>query len=179
LKIFSFFKDLFKFDADSGIFRQIPLPVNRKLFASPMPFGAYDPGNRLLGIYKKNNINHVLMLVTTREVQKKAKKDLIRIYLSNNISYTQFEFIDLQAPDIKHLHALVLETHSLLQSKNVAVHCHAGVGRTGVAICAIVQHIKKCSSDEAYNYVREHMLINMTDEQKRFVAKLRDTPLHN
>ena len=48
----------------SGVFRTIPLPCAGQLYASPMPFGAYDPGNRLLRIYKQFKINHVFMLVT-------------------------------------------------------------------------------------------------------------------
>ena len=61
------FKDLFH-DHDSGVFRQIPLNTPGRLYTSPMPFGAYDYGSRLLKIYKKNKIEHVLMLVTDTEL---------------------------------------------------------------------------------------------------------------
>ena len=56
---------------DFGIFRQIPLNVSGELYTSPMPFGAYDYGSRLLRIYRKNKIEHVFVLVNDTELAKK------------------------------------------------------------------------------------------------------------
>jgi len=64
---------------DDGVFRRIPLLSSGQLFASPMPFGAYDRGNRILKIYKRKGIDHVIMLVTEEELEEKARRDLKRL----------------------------------------------------------------------------------------------------
>ena len=67
---------------DDNLFREIPLSVNGKLFVSPMPFGAYDRGNRLLKIYQRNRVDHVFILVTDDELKKKARRNLLDQYKS-------------------------------------------------------------------------------------------------
>lgn len=58
-------------DNTHGIFRQVPLTVKGRLYVSPMPFGAYDTGNRVLKLYKENKINHVFLIATDEEIRKK------------------------------------------------------------------------------------------------------------
>ncbi|MBD3420212.1 MAG: hypothetical protein GF398_08870 [Chitinivibrionales bacterium] len=158
-------------DRDSGIFRQVPLDVKGKLFTSPMPFGAYDRGNRLLKIYKRKNIDHVFMLVTKEELKKKAKRNVKKSYVRNNMTYSQYAFKDFQAPSLPVLADLVAEARLRLQNQNVVVHCHAGVGRTGVAVCCIVSALERVDAQRALDRVKQHVSINMTAEQKNLVAK--------
>ena len=154
---------------NSDTFRHIPLPTQGKLYASPMPFGAYDRESRLLKIYRQCQINHVLMIVTDEELKQKARRNLLKAYQKNQISYTQFSIKDFQAPTYTLINDLVNEAIDRLTSQNIAVHCHAGVGRTAIAICCIVKTVKNCTADEAIVYVKTHMDINMTAEQIRVI----------
>ena len=154
---------------NSGVFRHIPLDTKGQLYASPMPFGAYDRGSRLIKIYKQCHIEHVLMVITDAELDKKSRRNLRKLYLNNDISCTQFSIKDFQAPSYRLVNELVNEALCRLSSQNIVVHCHAGVGRTGIAVCCIVKAVKKCSADEAIEYAKKHMEINMTAEQIRII----------
>ena len=153
---------------------QIPLKVKGKLFVSPMPFGPYDPGNALFKVYRQNRIQFVVVLVTDAELEKKAKRDLLGLYKSNGIEPIRFPFADYTSPDLHQTSKVVDRVAGYLRAgANVAVHCNAGVGRTGVMTCCIVRDIMQIPAQDAIDYVRQHMQTKMTDEQIRLVGRFR------
>lgn len=159
------FKNLFH-DRNSGIFRRIPLNTPGRLYTSPMPFGAYDYGSHLLKIYKKNKISHVFLLVTDTELKNKARRDLLKLYDKNGISYSRYAIKDLQAPSFEVIHSLVQDSLQRLKKERLIIHCHAGVGRTSLAVCSILIAIEHLTVEGAIEYASDSMAINITSEQK-------------
>jgi len=155
----------------SGVFRQIPLSRPGRLFTSPMPYGAYDPGNRLLRIYRQFQVEHVFMLVTDEELRQKARRDLHRHYTARGMTYSQYPLRDFQAPALPMLKDLVTEALDRLQTQTVAIHCHAGVGRTAIAVACVARCLHQCSAHEALRLVQNHMDINLTESQKRTIKE--------
>ncbi len=159
---------------DSGIFREIPMKSPGKLFTSPMPTGAYDKRNRLFKIYKLHKIDHVFSLVTDRELEKKARKPLLQEYEKRGITYSRYIIEDFQAPSGDVIQHLVEEALDRLEKKqNLLVHCHAGVGRTSLAVSCIYMTLTGCSPEEAISHVKNNMLVNITSEQTRFIKQFK------
>ncbi|MBN2342026.1 MAG: dual specificity protein phosphatase family protein [Deltaproteobacteria bacterium] len=159
-------------DPDEGLFRHIPLSLSGKLYVSPMPYGAYDPRNQVFKIYKRNRINHVFVLVTDKELEEKCRRNLLNKYDTAGIAYSRFVLKDWMAPSMDSIFEMVSTAKSILSKPcRLAVHCHAGVGRTAIAVCCIAISIEGWTAEEAVANVCQFMTINITDEQRRFIKK--------
>lgn len=155
----------------AGIFRAIPVRSKGKLYVSPMPFGAYDTGNRVMSLYVRSRVGHVFILAQDAEIKAKAKRDIRKEYEKHGITYSQFPFKDMHAPDFEGLETMVALAIKKLSSCNIAIHCHAGVGRTSVGACCVVQAVDELSAKDSIDYVKGHMEVNMTAEQKSAVMR--------
>lgn len=151
---------------------RVPLEVKGRLYVSPMPFGPYDPGNALLKTYRQHHVQFVVMLVTDEELEKKAKRNVLAIYEKNSIEAIRFPIADYTSPELHQFSKVVDQVAGYLRAgAHIAIHCNAGVGRTGVMTCCVVRDIMKCNTEEAIRHVKGHMQTNMTDEQMRLVER--------
>ena len=175
MNIVNRFLHLIRQDNDSGIFREVPLNVKGGLYVSPMPYGAYDPGSRVYKLYLKHKIDHVFIVVTDEELAKKSRRNLLKKYEDNGITYSRFTLKDWMAPSMEVVQDMVKEAQVRLRTQRIAVHCHAGVGRTAIAVCCIVMVIEGWSAVQAMKNISEYMTINITSEQKFFITKFEDT----
>ena len=168
--------------ADSAFIR-IPVPMDGRLYVSPMPFGPYDRGSRLWKEYQRKGIQHVVCMVTEEEVKKKARRDILRLYREAGLTVHHIPILDYTAPmhgDIARVMPAILKA---LTTDRIVVHCNAGVGRTGVITGCIVSKIFDCSGEEAIDYIRQRTMLNLTTTQmyftrefaKRFIIREEDS----
>jgi protein-tyrosine phosphatase len=136
-----------------------------------MPFGAYDTGNRVLRLYREHKIEHVFILATDEEIKRKARRDIKRDYEKIGALHSQLAIQDMTAPRQPELRALVAAAKNRLIGHRIAVHCHAGVGRTSVFVCCIVQELEGVSPQDSIAYVKKHMEVDMTAEQMSAVMR--------
>jgi protein-tyrosine phosphatase len=160
-------------------FERIPLDVKGRLFVSPMPYGPYDPYNQLIKTYKRHHVQAVAMLVTDKELEIKAKRDVLKVYAKAKIEVYRLPFADLTCPPVAELTEFIYGiAHLLKQGKRIALHCNAGVGRTCVVASGIVRILTGCDGPSAIKVVSKYTRLDMTTEQKRAIEKLQPLPEH-
>ena len=76
-------------------------------------------------------------------------------WMEAGISYLQFGWVDMDIPNCELiLSAVQLMSFLINSGKKVAVHCHAGLGRTGLLIAAYLIFDKQMSPLQAQELVR-------------------------
>lgn len=153
----------------STSFQRIPMDVPGALFVSPMPYGKYDR-ERVFRQYRRQGVNRVVVLLSDEEIKKRCKKDLIKLYQRHGMAVTRFPMVDFLQPGHARMDKLVPElVQSLRNGERIAVHCHAGVGRSSVVAVCLCAVLMDQTVDEALEFIRAHMETNITVEQKNFV----------
>lgn len=162
----------FLFRKPSRNFVRIPLAISGRLYASPMPYGPYDPFNRLIKDYRTHRIDAVVPLVTDDEIAKKAARDILQLYAKEGFEVIRLVIPDLTSPRLEEISAAVEAiVDKLAGGGRVVVHCNAGLGRTGIVLACLVSRVEQVDGDAAIAHVRHFLNLNMTDEQMRLVHK--------
>ena len=96
------------------------------------------------------------MLTSDQEAQRYSGHDLRSIYASEGFEVYQLPIDDFSVPKADQLEeAITAALDHLSQGESVTIHCHAGVGRTGMFLACLAKRGLEISSEEAVNWVRE------------------------
>lgn len=154
----------------------VPIPLGLKgcVYRSPMPFAAFDYGKTTLSEFLEAEIDTVVMLTETGEDLLRAGRDLARTYASHQIETVHFPIIDFDTPDDHHSLLDTLEDILLRakQGENIAIHCFAGRGRTGMFIALLARKALGLDGQEAIDWVRTYFPAIETKEQEQLVRGL-------
>jgi protein-tyrosine phosphatase len=166
-----------KFGTEEKVFETIPLKgIAGRLHVSPMPFGPYDTKSQLLKRYRAEHVGCAIPLVTDAELARKSRKDLLSEYARAGIEVIRFPIADLTSPELEAIVTLVADVVPRIQAgTHVAVHCNAGVGRTGVVVSCLVCALLDLDDTQAIAHVRGYMHTQMTESQKQVVQKFHAT----
>jgi protein-tyrosine phosphatase len=132
----------------------IPLPYAGRLFRSPMPFSSLDTNNAWEG-YQQENVKVVVMLASREECIRVTGFDLMELYRSTGMEVIYLPIPDfgvIEPPDIREGINRILA--QLQAGKNVAAHCHAGRGRTGMLLACVLRAAEGIDGEEAIRRVR-------------------------
>lgn len=76
-------------------------------------------------------------------------------WMDAGISVMQFGWEDMGIPDLEMILSVVqVMSHTIQSGKKLAVHCHAGLGRTGLAIACYLVYDRRLHAKDAIEVVR-------------------------
>jgi protein-tyrosine phosphatase len=137
---------------------ELPYGLPGRVFRSPMPFSNYDPFHRISSLYEERDVSAVVLLVNDAEAERKAGRSLREYYRARGLGVIHVPSPDFSVPEMEDLRQGVDEAYQLAcQGKNLAIHCHAGIGRTGLFAACLARKVLGLSGDEAAAWVRRYV----------------------
>ncbi|KAJ3217837.1 Protein tyrosine phosphatase domain-containing protein 1 [Clydaea vesicula] len=94
-------------------------------------------------------------------------------FMENDIYYYNFGWKDMDIPELSYMLNIVqVMAHMLREGKKVAVHCHAGLGRTGLTIGCYLVYGEHMEGEKAISLVRKKRPGSIqTKKQVQFLLK--------
>ncbi len=156
------------------LFSELPFGAPGRVFRSPTPGShMFDPQDQVLELYKVNNINTVVVLNPEEEHLRYSGKTLLDRYKQTGLRVIYDPVPDFSAPPAGHWDKSLQEAVSAVRNgENLAIHCHAGVGRTGIFAAMMAHELLGTDAYASITWVRKYIPYAIdTDYQKRFVRE--------
>jgi len=136
---------------------ELPFNLHGKIFRSPMPFGPYDRLSETWDSYQKNNIGMVVILTEKQEYFVHARRDLAKFYADAGLEVLHFPIQDYKVPTDPAAvdEAIASVIAQAKAGKNIAAHCLAGLGRTGIFMACLAKRHFDMNGRQAIDWVRQ------------------------
>jgi len=123
-----------------------------------MPFDARDPHGELFNRYLAESIDIVVVLAEDGEVLECTGRNLRAVYATQGMSVIYLPISEYAAPELDALDRAVLTAlDDIRAGKNLVVHCHAGMGRTGLFLACLAQRALQLNPAQAISWVRSYV----------------------
>ena len=153
------------------VLTELPFGLPGRVFRSPMPFGWDNDTGETFRQYQHANVSTVVVLVGEEECRIEAGRDLRAFYIAEGLQVIDLPIPDWGVPEFAEANRAVDRTLKLARSgQNIAIHCHAGIGRTGLFSACLARRVLGLSGEEAIAWVRRVVPRAIeTEEQIQFV----------
>lgn len=153
---------------------ELPFGQPGRIFRSPMPFGNYDPGGVIYEAYHDNDVSVIVLLAEDHECKEKARRDLRALYTQDGFTVVHLPIVDFGIPNAQALRvALDATVHEAQSGHHIAIHCSAGIGRTGLFTAFLAKKLFHLPGEEAIEWVRRCIFGAVeTPQQRDFVTRI-------
>ena len=139
-------------------FSQLPFDFPGNIYRSAMPYSSYDPEGRLIQAYQDNNISLIVMLAGPQETLRITGRNLSNEYSDQGFEVISLPIEDFEVPELDQVRETIQKILTHTQTgENIAVHCHAGVGRTGMLMACLAKIGLGYSAEDSIHWVRDHL----------------------
>ena len=137
----------------------LPYDLAGPVYRSSLPFSPiFDPFGLLLDAYSTIGIDIVVMLTQPDEVQRLIGMNLAERYREMGFEVIKSPIPDFSVPKEGALNEPILETlRAARKGRTIVIHCHAGLGRTGMFAACLAKVVFGMNSMEARAWVREQI----------------------
>jgi protein-tyrosine phosphatase len=134
---------------------ELPLHLPGRLYRTAMPFSVYDRRGRLVHALRGRGVSLVVVIAEAEECRQRTGRDLLAFYADTGLDVLHVPAPDFGVPEAGALRAAVARTVVALRAgTHVAVHCHAGQGRTGVFAGCLAREVLGLDGPAAVAWVR-------------------------
>jgi hypothetical protein len=159
-----------------NVITELPFGLPGRIFRSTMPYGTYDLNGYVLEEYQRAGVTTIVMLTSDKECMIKAGRNIRQLYAEQGYKVLYFPIEDFSTPPslIELDRAIDKILERVRKKENVAIHCSAGIGRTGLFVACLATRVFNCSANEALKWVRKYIPRAVeTPEQEQFVRRYR------
>lgn len=137
---------------------EIPFNFPGRIFRSPMPFSRFDLDGAWAN-YQEEEIGLVVVLTEQQEYLVYSQRDLPEFYRDNGLDVIHIPVPDFGIPEDIESWSSGLKTavKAAKSGTNVAVHCLAGIGRTGTFLACLAKEYLNMEGNQAIHWVRESL----------------------
>jgi len=152
---------------------ELPFHLSGRIFRSPMPFSVYDPEGDTLLQFKRENGSLIVLLAEEKECIERAGRDLKSLYLREGFEVLHLPIRDFDVPSREGLEVAIKKTIERARAgQNIVIHCHAGLGRTGLFVAYLAKHVLSLSNGDAILWTRKYIPGALeTEEQEHWVIR--------
>jgi len=150
---------------------ELPFHLRGCIFRSPMPFSVYDPQGDSLLQFKREKGSLIVLLAEEEECVIRTGLNLKSLYLEQGFRLIHLPIPDFDVPSKEDLEEAIKKTVEQAQAgQNILIHCHAGLGRTGLFVAYLAKRVLGLSSEEAIYWTRKYIPHALeTDEQNKMI----------
>jgi protein-tyrosine phosphatase len=152
---------------------ELPFHLQGNIFRSPMPFGDHDIYGETFHEFEREKISVIVLLAEDKECEQKAGRNLRELYIRGGFQVIHFPIPDFGVPlkeDLEHFAQKTIKCAK--KGHNIAIHCSAGIGRTGLFAAYLAKQVLGLSGEEAINWVRQYIDGAVeTDEQMQLITE--------